>query len=95
MTEFSEMAQKFSKPTTDKTGSYLSQLNTEQQAEINRFGTWLTGKMTDASVASYRSYLAASFCIFLTGGERSDLTSSQRSAVKKYAEYLEWLGTQG
>jgi hypothetical protein len=94
MTDFTEMAQKFAKPTSGKTGGYLSKLNTEEQAEIERFGAWLktTGDMTDASIASYRSYLAAAMVAFNTGKARGDLTSSQKSAVNRYLEFLEKLG---
>ena len=90
MTEnFSEMAKAFGKPSKgEKTGAYISHLSNEDKAEIEAFSEWLKGKMSDASRASYRSYLAAAMVTFQTGGSRDDLSSSQRSAVNKYAEYL-------
>lgn len=90
MDTFKDMTEKFAKPSQVRTGTYIGQLNAEEQAEIEAFAGWLkdTTEMSSASISSYRSYLAAALCVFQTGGTRDDLTSSQRSAVNKYGMYL-------
>lgn len=92
MTEntFKSMTQAFAKPTAVKSGSLIGSLTQEEQREVEAFGEWLkaTTDMTQASVASYRSYLAGALKAFKEGKSRDDLTSSQRSAVNKYGVYL-------
>jgi hypothetical protein len=87
---FHEMAQAFAKPTTGPSGAYLKDLTADERQAVEDFSVWLKANttMTDASRASYRSYLAACMVAFRAGKSRQDLTSSQRSAAKKFGEYL-------
>ena len=87
---FQAMAQAFSKPQGAPTGHYLSALTKDEQETCEAFVAWLkeTTTMTTASVSSYKSYLAACMVAFKAGKTRQDLTSSQRSAMNKFVEFL-------
>lgn len=90
MSNFDDMVNAFGKPNTERTGSLLGQLSAEERATVARFADWLkaTTNMTDASVSSYRSYVAGAMIAFKAGQTREQLTSSQRSAVTKLAKFL-------
>lgn len=61
-------------------GFYQSQLDPEDRADLAAFSSWFGTLTTTKVVASYRTYLAKAW----TCDDVSKLTSSQRSAQKKY-----------
>lgn len=64
-------------------GVYQSLLGPEDRAELEAFSAWYRTETTTKVVASYRTYLAKAW----TADDVSKLTSSQRSALKKYAAF--------
>jgi hypothetical protein len=91
--KFQAMTEKFAKKSEGPSGTYLKALSADERKAVESFGDWLQAntEMTTASVASYRSYLAAAIVAFKANKTREDLTSSQRSAVNKFTEYLSTL----
>jgi hypothetical protein len=67
------------------TGKYDAMLDPETRATLDRFAAWCKASgMSEASSRSYRSYMAKALA--LPDGR---LTSDQRSAVRKFARFLE------
>jgi hypothetical protein len=71
---------------TTRTGKYEAMLDDEDRAELTQFVAWFkTQTESSASVSSYKSYLAKAWAEEQTADQ---LTSDQRSAVRKYGEFL-------
>lgn len=69
-------------------GRYTDRLDADELDLVARFGEWLKAEgMTDASVASYRSYVAQAMCAAKDGIAFSELSSSVRSALRKLARF--------
>lgn len=65
-----------------RSGRWLDQLDSEDRAELEAFSAWFEPQTTKNVVASYRSNLAKAWC-------DQKLTSDMKSALKKYAEFVE------
>jgi hypothetical protein len=86
---FGEFVRKAGSTEPKLTGKYLDQLSDEERDQVIRFGVHLksTG-MTDASVSSYRSYIAQAMVAAKAGTPFESLSSSVRSALKRFAAWL-------
>lgn len=77
-----------------KVGEFEAMLDEEDREELHSFLEWFKVQrgnkgdfVTSASVSSYKSYLSKVWALEI---EDSDLTSDQRSGVRKYNEFCAW-----
>lgn len=77
-----------------KVGEYEAMLDDEDREELHSFLEWFRTQrghkgdtVSSASVSSYKSYLSKAWALET---EDEDLTSDQRSAVRKYNEFCAW-----
>ena len=88
MTNFDQYIASATKSETKKSGKYLDRLDASERHDVEMFGEWLaTTGMSANSVASYRAYIAQAMCAAHDEIEFSALSSSVRSAIKKFAEF--------
>jgi len=79
-----EFASLWDRAESSKSGKYISQLSAKHLALLDQFtAEVLVKEHSDASVKSYRSYIAKA--IVLPG---SELTNDQKSAVRKFKAWM-------
>lgn len=94
------LAESIKSSSNGKVGEYEAMLDEEDREELESFLEWFKvqlghkpgpdGKpafVSSASVSSYKSYLSKAWALET---EASELTSDQRSAVRKYNEFCIW-----
>jgi hypothetical protein len=88
MTDFANYLEQASAPVSSRSGKYLQRLTDAEWTDVEAFGAWLEADgMGAASVASYRSYIAQAMCAAHDDIAFETLSSSVRSACKKFAEF--------
>lgn len=67
-----------------KGGKYISKLSPSQLKVLDEFSASLVGVMTEASIKSYRSYIAKAIVL-----PSQKLTNDQKSAVRKFRSWIQ------
>ena len=68
-------------------GKYEAMLDAEDRQELTEFITWWkTQTESSATVSSYKSYLAKAWAL---EQDENQVTSDQRSALRKYSEFCD------
>ena len=71
--------------TSKREGKYFSQLSLDDQHLLGEFVTWLREEagIKDSTSTSYKTYMAKAIVL-----PDAPVTSDQRSAIKKFKEFL-------